>query len=185
MFLVVGLGNPGSKYAGHRHNVGFMAVDRFCARQGAGPYREKFKGQFTRHSLSGGEVVILKPMTFMNLSGSSVQAAMRFFKIPLGQVVVVHDELDLPFRTVRLKWAGGIAGHNGLRSIVEHCGGPEFTRLRVGIGRPQTGTPAQHVLSDFSIEERAELQDVLERASTALEDVLELGISSAMNRHNA
>lgn len=184
MFLIAGLGNPGPKYAGHRHNVGFMVLDRFGEKHGAGPYREKFSGGFTRVRVGGDEAVLLKPATYMNLSGRSVQAALAFFKLTLADLVVVHDELDLPFATLRVKQGGGLAGHNGLKSIAESCGGKDFARLRVGIGRPRSGAPERHVLSDFSSQEGAELPDVLERASAVLEDMLERGVESAMNLHN-
>ncbi|MBW2507411.1 MAG: aminoacyl-tRNA hydrolase, partial [Deltaproteobacteria bacterium] len=135
--LIAGLGNPGPKYANNRHNVGFMVVDELRRRWGASAFRDKFKGEFTKVRVGSDEVVLLKPLTYMNLSGESVQAAMRFFKVPLEQVVCVHDELDLEFGVVRLKVGGGTAGHNGLRSMVQHCGGPGFVRCRVGIGRPR------------------------------------------------
>lgn len=184
MHLVVGLGNPGPKYMATRHNIGFMLVEAFCNAHRLGPFKDKFKGEFSRGNALGEELVVLKPQTFMNLSGDSVQAAMKFFKISLENVLVIHDELDLPFGTVRLKWDGGLAGHNGLRSISANCGGPSFARLRIGIGRPRSGPVDRHVLSEFSSEESAELGDVIHSASTALEDALEHGIQSAMNRHN-
>lgn len=182
MFLVAGLGNPGPKYAKNRHNVGFMVVERLA---GPGPWREKYKGRFARVRLGGEDVVLLEPLTFMNLSGESVQAAMQFFKVPPDRLLVVHDELDLPFGTVRLKKGGGVAGHNGLKSIVQHCGGPGFARLRVGIGRPERGAVESHVLSDFSSEEGAALEDVLNDATRAVEAVLAEGLSAAMNAVNA
>lgn len=184
MHLVVGLGNPGPKYRGHRHNIGFMVVDHLCEARHIGPFKQKFKGEFARTSLAGHEVVFLKPATYMNLSGESVQPAMQFFKVAPAELLVVHDELDLPFDTLRLKLGGGTAGHNGLKSIQAHCGGPGFMRLRVGIGRPRSGSVERHVLSEFSSEESIALPDVLQRASAALEDVLERGIQAAMNRHN-
>ena len=182
--LIVGLGNPGTKYRGHRHNVGFMLVDRMCAQYGVGALRSKFKGEFGKASIRGRDVVLLKPNTFMNLSGESVGPAMTFFKVETPELLVVHDELDLPFGTVRLKVGGGTAGHNGLKSIQSHCGGPGFMRLRIGIGRPQSGSVQGHVLGDFSVSESAELENVLQRATAAIEDVLDLGIRTAMNRHN-
>lgn len=185
MLLFVGLGNPGPKYDGTRHNAGFMVLDRFCSDHGLLPLKEKFKGQFTRGTVRGQEVVCLLPQTYMNLSGESVQAAMKFFKVELRDVLVIHDELDLPFGTTRLKFDGGLAGHNGLRSITKCCGGQAFGRLRVGIGRPRSGSVEGHVLSLFSSEERAELADVLQRASAGLEDVLDHGFAAAMNRHNS
>ena len=183
MHLVVGLGNPGPKYAGHRHNVGFMVVDRLADRHGLLPFREKFKGVIAKGRVAACEAVLLKPMGFMNLSGESVGPAAKFFKVPLSDVVVIHDELDLPFGTVRIKVGGGTAGHNGLKSIVSHGEGPGFVRIRVGIGRPRGGGPVERwVLSDFSSDERIELDSVLESASAALEDVLQHGPQSAMNR---
>lgn len=187
--LIAGLGNPGAKYAGHRHNVGFMVADRFAARfaseSGQDPFRARFQGSFVKLVLPrGADVGVLKPATFMNLSGRSVREALQFFKIPLSDLIVVHDELDLPLGTLRIKLDGGTAGHNGLKSIVECCGGDGFRRLRVGIGRPRSGAPQRHVLSDFSVEESAQVEDVLERATAALVDLVELGTQAAMNLHN-
>ena len=182
--LIAGLGNPGPKYASNRHNVGFMVVDALAHRWGAPGFREKFKGEFTKVDLAGSDVVLLKPMTYMNLSGESVQAAMRFFRVPLHHVMTVHDELDLPFGVVRLKVGGGTAGHNGLRSMLEHCGGPDFDRCRVGIGRPERGRPESYVLSDFNSVEKAELGDVLELAADMAETAIREGTRAAMNRHH-
>lgn len=184
MLLVAGLGNPGPKYSGHRHNVGFMLVDELARRLGADAFRDKFSGQFARARLSGGrELVLLKPQTFMNLSGESVQKALAFFKLEPDALLVAHDELDLPFGTLKLKRGGGTAGHNGLKSIVQHCGGPDFARIRLGIGRPPR-QGVEHVLSDFSRQECQELPAVLERASLAVVDVVDRGLSAAMNAHN-
>jgi PTH1 family peptidyl-tRNA hydrolase len=194
MFLIVGLGNPGAKYARNRHNVGFMVVDVLAQRFGAPPFREKFGGVFAR--VASPELVLLKPMTFMNLSGESVQKAMTFFKTPLPDVVVIHDELDLAYGDNRLKLGGGTAGHNGLKSMVQHCGGDGFARVRVGIGRARREQGAReqgakggddvvsHVLSDFSSSERASLQDVLNHAALGVETIVDKGIAQAMNVFN-
>lgn len=184
MWLVVGLGNPGKQYAGNRHNVGFMVTERLASRWGAPPAKEKFSGLWTRASFAGEDVVVLQPQTFMNLSGESVQRAMAFFKVPRERVLVVHDELDLPFEDVRVKVGGGAAGHNGLKSIIQHAGGPEFTRVRVGIGRPPRGSVESWVLGDFDPVERARLPDVLERAASASEAVLRDGPAKAQNAFN-
>jgi PTH1 family peptidyl-tRNA hydrolase len=184
VFLVVGLGNPGPKYRDHRHNVGFMVVDRVASAHARDPFREKFQGSFTRGTLEGNDFVLLKPQTFMNLSGESVQKAMTFFKVELAHLIVVHDELDLPFGTLRVKQGGGLAGHNGLKSIQQCCGGPDFVRLRVGIGKSRSSAGATHVLSDFSREECHELPDVVERAALAIGDIMVRGVSAAMNAHN-
>jgi len=183
MLLIVGLGNAGARYAAHRHNVGFMVVDRFAEQHAAPAFREKFSGAFGKLRVGDRDLGLLKPGTFMNLSGRSVQAALRFFKLELPALVVVHDELDLPFGTVRIKQGGGTAGHNGLASIVESCGSQDFCRLRVGVKEPGRGG-ADYVLSDFSAAQSAELPDVLERASAALADIVLRGVQAAMNVHN-
>jgi len=182
--LIVGLGNPGPKYAGNRHNVGFLVADELARRWDATRFRDKFKGEFTKVAVGDHDVVLLKPMTYMNLSGKAVQAAMQFFKVPLDRVLCVHDELDLEFDVVRLKVGGGTAGHNGLRSMVEHCGGADFVRCRVGIGRPDRGQPEHYVLSDFNSLERAELEMVLELAADIVETAVVEGTPQAMNRHH-
>ncbi len=182
MHLIVGLGNPGAQYAGNRHNVGFMLIDRLAEELGQTAFRDKFRGEFCRTEIgeSRAPVVLLKPMTFMNLSGESVQAAMRFFQTKLPAVIVAHDELDLPFGTLRIKVGGGLAGHNGLKSIAQHCGGQDFVRLRIGIGRPR-GAGKSHVLSDFSSAERAELPDLLDRGVTMTQAMVKSGPRVAMN----
>jgi PTH1 family peptidyl-tRNA hydrolase len=150
MKLFVGLGNPGAKYARNRHNIGFMAVDRIAADSGFAPWRSKFQGQLTEGRLGSQKVVLLKPQTFMNLSGQSVGEAMRFYKLDSTDVVVFHDELDLAPGKVRLKSGGGHAGHNGLRSIHQHIG-PHYDRVRLGVGHPGDKTRVSgYVLSDFA-----------------------------------
>jgi PTH1 family peptidyl-tRNA hydrolase len=182
--LIAGLGNPGPKYAGNRHNVGFMVVDELARRWNAPGFRTKCKGEMAKVSVGAEDVVLLKPMTYMNRSGESVQAAMQFFKVPLGRILCVHDELDLEFGVVRLKMGGGTAGHNGLRSVVQHCGSTDFLRCRVGIGRPGIGRPEHYVLSDFTSLERVELGAVLELAADIAEAAVVEGPREAMNRHH-
>lgn len=184
MWLVVGLGNPGPKYAGNRHNVGFKVVELLASRWRAAAAKEKFSGLWTKGTFAGEEAVLLQPMTYMNLSGESVQKAMAFFKVPLSNVIVIHDELDLAYADVRLKMGGGAAGHNGLKSIIQHCGGPEFLRVRIGIGRPPKGAVESWVLGDFDALERAQLQDVLQAAALASEAVLREGPAKAQNQFN-
>jgi PTH1 family peptidyl-tRNA hydrolase len=168
VLLVVGLGNPGKSYEGNRHNIGFLVVDAL-AQAGAFPaFREKFAGLWTRGDLADGtSAVLLKPQTFMNLSGDSVRAASVFFKAEPREVVVVHDELDLPWREVRRKVGGGHAGHNGVRHVSQALGTRDFARVRVGIGRPGAefrGQVVDWVLSNFDAQERAELPEAVERA---------------------
>ncbi len=150
MKLFVGLGNPGSKYAANRHNIGFMALDRISRAHSFGPWRDKFQGQICDGTLGAEKVLLLKPMTFMNLSGQSVQAAVEFYKLTPADLVVFHDELDLEPGRMRVKQGGGHAGHNGLRSIMQHLG-PDYTRVRLGIGHPgHKDRVSPYVLSDFA-----------------------------------
>ena len=186
MHLVVGLGNPGKKYAGNRHNVGFLAVEELRRRESLADFKEKFSGVWTKGEVGGKSIALLRPLTYMNLSGDSVQPAAAFLKAEPAEIIVVHDELDLPFGEVRLKVGGGHAGHNGLRSIIERLG-PEFVRVRVGIGRPPAGfrgEVADYVLQDFDSAERAELPDVITRAIDAAMRVVTVGIAPAMNVTN-
>ena len=161
MQLWVGLGNPGGKYAGNRHNIGFMALDRIAAEHGATPWRTKFQADLAEVRFGSEKVWLLKPGTFMNLSGQSVGEAMRFHKLEPGDVTVFHDELDLAPGKVRLKQGGGHAGHNGLRSIHQHIG-PDYARVRLGIGHPgHKDRVSGYVLSDFAKGEAEMLDDLL------------------------
>ncbi|GAA5064255.1 aminoacyl-tRNA hydrolase [Roseibacterium beibuensis] len=165
MKLWVGLGNPGPKYAGNRHNIGWMAVERIAEDHGFAPWRSKFQGSLTEGSLKGEKVLLLKPETFMNLSGQSVGEAMRFYKLSPADVTVFHDELDLAPGKVRVKQGGGHAGHNGLRSIHQHIG-EAYQRIRLGIGHPgHKDRVAGYVLSDFAKADQDWLDDVLRGVS--------------------
>jgi PTH1 family peptidyl-tRNA hydrolase len=161
MRLFVGLGNPGAKYARNRHNIGFMAVDRIAADHGFAPWRAKFQGQVAEGGLGGERVALLKPETFMNLSGQSVGEAMRFFKLEPADVTVFHDEIDLPPARLKVKTGGGHAGHNGLRSIHGHIG-EAYQRVRMGVGHPgRKEAVAGYVLHDFAKAEEEWLDDML------------------------
>jgi PTH1 family peptidyl-tRNA hydrolase len=165
MRLIVGLGNPGPHYALNRHNVGFMAADVIARAHLFAPYRKKFAGEFAEGALAGARAALLKPMTYMNESGQSVGEAARFFKIPVEDIVVIHDEIDLAPGRLRVKLGGGTAGHNGLESIVDHLGA-DFLRVRIGVGHP--GDPervADYVLADFA---KAEREDWVEKLLQAL-----------------
>jgi PTH1 family peptidyl-tRNA hydrolase len=154
MFLFVGLGNPGSKYEGNRHNIGFMVLDQIARRHGFSPWRRRFQGETAEGSLDGGKVILLKPTTYMNESGRAVQEAANFFKLGESDIVVFHDEIELPPAKVRVKVGGGIAGHNGLRSISSHVGN-EYRRVRIGVGHPGVKELVHiHVLNDFAKTER-------------------------------
>lgn len=188
--LVVGLGNPGPEYAAHRHNVGFMVVDLLAGRMGV-----RFKRQVRSRaqvaegwlpSPGGTKVVLAKPQAFMNLSGGPVAGVAGFYSVGLDRLVVVHDELDLPYGTLRLKRGGGEGGHNGLRSISKSLGGKEYARVRFGVGRPPgRQDPADYVLHAFSTVERKELDVLLERAADATEAVVEHGVEWAQNAFHA
>jgi PTH1 family peptidyl-tRNA hydrolase len=161
MHLIVGLGNPGPKYQGNRHNIGFMAVDEIVRRHGFSPWRKRFQGEASEGVVAGGKVLVLKPMTYMNESGRAAGEALRFFNIDPAQMIVLYDELDLEPGKLRVKLGGGAAGHNGIRSLIAHCG-PHFSRVRLGIGHPGDKALVQpHVLSDFARADRAWLEPLL------------------------
>lgn len=166
MLLIVGLGNPGSKYAGNRHNIGFMAVDEIVRRHSFSPWRKKFQSDVSEGFMGAEKLLIMKPQTFMNESGRAVGEAARFHNIDPSQIIVFYDELDLEAGKVRVKLGGGAAGHNGIRSMIAH-GGPHFIRVRLGIGHP--GDKAQvhnHVLSDFAKSDKPWLELLLEAVAT-------------------
>ncbi len=154
MLLFVGLGNPGQRYAGNRHNIGFMVVDAIARRHDIGPWRKRFHGQAAEGTIGRARVMLLKPDTYMNESGRAVAEAAKFFKLPVQDVVVVHDEIELPPGKVRVKVGGGIAGHNGLRSVTDHIGN-DYRRVRIGVGRPAIKDLVHsYVLNDFAKSER-------------------------------
>lgn len=154
MRLFVGLGNPGTKHQGNRHNIGFMAIDSIARRHGFSPWRRRFQGETAEGAIDGERIILLKPATYMNESGRSVGEAAQFFKIGESDVVVLHDEIELPPSKVRVKLGGGIAGHNGLRSISAHIGN-EYRRVRLGVGHPGVKDLVHiHVLNDFAKSER-------------------------------
>jgi PTH1 family peptidyl-tRNA hydrolase len=171
MQLWVGLGNPGAKYAGNRHNIGWMALDRIAADHGFGPWRSKFQGSLCEGVLGGEKLLLLKPETFMNLSGQSVAAAVQFYKLGVGDVTVFHDELDLAPGKLRVKTGGGHAGHNGLRSIHQHLG-DAYGRVRLGIGHPgHKDRVASYVLSDFAKADAGWLDDLMRGISDGAPDL--------------
>ncbi|HYN74566.1 MAG TPA: aminoacyl-tRNA hydrolase [Candidatus Limnocylindria bacterium] len=185
-WLVVGLGNPGPGYAGHRHNVGFQVLDVLAQRLGGRFKGHKGRADVVEARLGAHRVVLAKPRSYMNESGGPVSAVRDFFGVELGQIVVVHDELDLDFGVLRIKSGGGDNGHNGLRSLTRSLGGPDYLRVRVGIGRPPGRMdPADFVLRDFSAAERRDLGVVVERAADATEALIEDGLERAQNTYNA
>jgi PTH1 family peptidyl-tRNA hydrolase len=178
MLLLVGLGNPGPGHADDRHNIGYMAADAIVRRHGFGPFRAKFKGVTADGTIADEKVAILKPETYMNLSGESVVAAAHFYKLPPEQVIVIHDEIDLAFTKVRVKQDGGSGGHNGLRSIDAHLG-PDYWRVRLGVGHP--GIPElviHHVLRPFAKDE----MPLVEKLVEAVADAMPLLVRGESNR---
>src|SRR5919204_3188668 len=182
--LVVGLGNPGREYTGHRHNVGWMVADELARRHG-GSWRSKFNGKVAEIHIDGHKVALLKPETYMNESGRSVQAAARFFKVDPDAILVVHDEGDFDLGRLQARRGGGFAGHNGLRSIAQHLGTPDFMRLRIGVGRPERGDRrplADYVLSDFEPHDDADA--LIARAADAVEQLDAEGLEATQRRVN-
>lgn len=181
-WLVVGLGNPGPRYAGNRHNVGHMVLDVLAQRSS-----ERWKGHKTRTDVAvvrieGVPTVLAKPRSYMNVSGGPVAGVSDFFSVPVDRVIVVHDDMDIPFGAIKIKRGGGVGGHNGLRSISKSLSTPEYVRVRFGVGRPPgSQDAADYVLRDFSAAERKELDVELERAADAVEAVLTRGVERAQN----
>ncbi|PRX49971.1 PTH1 family peptidyl-tRNA hydrolase [Prauserella shujinwangii] len=186
LVLLVGLGNPGPSYAGNRHNAGFLVVDELAARLGGKFKAHKSGAEVLEGRLGGRRVVLAKPRSFMNLSGGPVAGAARFFKVGPDGVVVVHDELDVPYGAVRLKFGGGDNGHNGLRSITKSLGTRDYYRVRFGVGRPPGRMdPADFVLKDFSAVERRELPLNVDRCADAVEELVSAGLTAAQNAFHA
>ena len=184
-FLVVGLGNPGPRYAATRHNAGFMVADLLAERIGGRFKAHRANVELIEGRLAGASIVLAKPRSFMNESGGPVVNAARFFKIEPERVLVVHDDLDLPFSTLKLKRGGGDGGHNGLKSITSSLGSKDFIRVRVGIGRPPgRQDPAEFVLREFGAAERRELPVDIDRASDAVEMVLSDGLEATQLRYH-
>lgn len=184
MHLVVGLGNPGGRYAKTRHNVGFLVAERVASRAGAAIERKLFGALVGEGAVGGQRVLLAEPQQFMNLSGQAVASLVGFYKLTAEQVVVVHDEMDLPFGRLRVRPGGGHGGHNGVRDV-QRVLGNGFTRVRAGVGRPPAGwDPADWVLAGWSPEEQAELEPFVDTAADAVEAVVRDGVAAAMNRFN-
>ncbi|HXW54004.1 MAG TPA: aminoacyl-tRNA hydrolase [Myxococcota bacterium] len=182
MWLIVGLGNPGTKYELTRHNFGFLAIDALLSNHGVTSTKAAFNGQVARCDINGEPCVLLKPETFVNRSGSSVQAAMSFHKLALENVMVIHDEMDLSLGEIRIKRGGGNGGHNGLKDITRLLGA-DFVRVRLGIGRPNfKGSEADYVLTAFSDQELLVVEDVLKKTIIAVASIVKEGLEQAQQR---
>ena len=184
MRLVVGLGNPGREYEGTRHNVGFDLIDRISRSLNASSFQARMEGLIAESGSGEGKVLLLKPQTFMNLSGRCVSKVLQFYKIDIGMMMVVCDDKDLPLGKLRIRASGSHGGNNGLRSIQDHIG-PDYSRLKVGIGEPKRGDAVAHVLGRFSGSERSEMDKAMELGAMAVETWLAEGLTVCMNRFNA
>jgi PTH1 family peptidyl-tRNA hydrolase len=183
-FLIVGLGNPGRKYQRNRHNVGFMVVDRLAELHGISLGRVQSRALVGNGRIANQSVILAKPQTMMNLSGDAVGPIASYYNIPPANVLVIYDELDLPFGVIRLREKGGAGGHNGMKSIINHLGN-DFPRLRLGIGRPPGRMPpAAYVLQDFGKEDVSTVSELMDTAVKAVETYLTEGINLAMTKHN-
>lgn len=184
MRLIVGLGNPGPEYRDTRHNIGFMAVEAMAARFGVSKQQSKYNAMIG-HCLIGGEkALLLKPLTYMNLSGRSVQPVMHFYKLQPGQLMVVYDDMDLPLGRLRVRKSGGAGGHKGMISIINALGTQDFPRMRVGIGRPEYHDNVNWVLSQLGPEDKACIQSTVNSTVEAVEKWIKLGIDAVMNEYN-
>ncbi len=184
-FLLIGLGNPGREYRLNRHNIGFMLIDRLCVRLNVQLNRLQARALVGSTLHEGDKIILAKPQTYMNLSGQSAQGLARFYKLPLSNLLVAHDDLDLPLGAIRMRPGGGAAGQKGIASTIERLGSQDFPRLRLGIGRPPGRMePAAYVLQDFPAGEQALLSDILDRAADAALTWISDGLETAMNRFN-
>jgi PTH1 family peptidyl-tRNA hydrolase len=185
MKLIIGLGNPGSTYAGTRHNIGFMVAERLANEHGIALKKKGYQGIYGVGRVVGREATILQPQTYMNLSGVSVGSACKSLGVDPGDLIVIHDDIDLPFGVLKIRAGGGHGGHNGIRSIREVLGSGDFIRVKVGVGRPEAGVDvAGHVLRVFSAEERGKLDNVVGNSARAVETILLQGVPIAMNEFN-
>jgi PTH1 family peptidyl-tRNA hydrolase len=183
MYLIVGLGNPGMEYSHTRHNVGFDIIDLLAEKYNIKINRIKFKGSIGEGSISGEKVILLKPSTFMNLSGESVIEASNFYKIPKENIIVLYDDISLEVGRLRVRPEGSAGGHNGIKSIIQHLSSEVFPRVKVGVGQPK-GDLVRHVLGNFSKEEREVLNKVFQNAALAAVSIISDGITEAMNKYN-
>lgn len=184
-FLIVGLGNPGREYRENRHNIGFMLIDRLSVRLDARLRRMQSKAILGSVTYNANKIILAKPQTFMNLSGQAIQGLVRFYKIPLRNLLVAHDDLDLPFDTLRLRPGGGAGGQKGIKSTIQHLGTQDFPRLRLGIGRPPGRMDAAaYVLQDFASGDQQVLSETLDRAADAVQVFIDAGLDKAMNQFN-
>ena len=183
MFLIVGLGNPGRDYENTRHNIGFAAMDVLAEKYNIDINRSKFKGEYGEGFINGNKVILLKPYTFMNLSGESVREAIDFYKLTEDQVLIIYDDISLELGRLRIREKGSAGGHNGIKSIINHMGTDVFTRIKIGVGAPK-GDLVNHVLGKFSKDEVNILKQTLDAVTEATADIIDNGAKDAMNKFN-
>lgn len=183
MYIIAGLGNPGSKYENTRHNMGFKAIDAMASEFGIDVNRAKFKGLIGEGRIGSEKVILLKPQTYMNLSGQSVREIMNFYKIPEENLIVIYDDFDLPIGSIRVRKSGGPGTHNGMKSVVQELESRKFPRVRVGIGSSD-GSTIQFVIGKVGKDEQQILNEAAEAAASAAADIIRIGIENAMNIHN-
>lgn len=183
MYIIAGLGNPGSKYENTRHNMGFKVIDAMASEFGIDVNRAKFKGLIGEGCIGSEKVILLKPQTYMNLSGQSVREIMNFYKIPEENLIVIYDDFDLPIGSIRVRKSGGPGTHNGMKSVVQELGSRKFPRVRVGIGSSD-GSTIQFVIGKVGKDEQQILNEAAEAAASAAADIIRIGIENAMNIHN-
>lgn len=183
MFLIVGLGNPGREYENTRHNIGFAAMDVLAEKYNIDINRTKFKGEYGEGFINGNKVILLKPYTFMNLSGESVREAIDFYKLTEEQVLIIYDDISLELGRLRIREKGSAGGHNGIKSIINHMGTDVFTRIKIGVGAPK-GDLVNHVLGKFSKDEVNILKQTLDAVTEATADIIDNGAKEAMNKFN-
>ena len=184
-FLLIGLGNPGREYKDNRHNVGFMLVDRIAVRLDARGMKVQAKAIVTTAVFEERKLILAKPQTYMNLSGKSVQGLLHFYKLPLENLLIAHDDLDIPFGTIRIRPGGGPGGQKGMASTIDYLGTKDFPRLRIGIGRPPGRMePSAYVLQDFARDETKILSEIIDRAADAALEFVRNGLDKAMNKYN-
>ena len=182
MKLIVGLGNPGKEYEMTRHNLGFLVIERLARDTGESRKQRKFNALLNRGKIGNEQVILMKPLTYMNLSGAAVKKAFDYFHLPLHDLMVIHDDLDLAFGRFKIKTGGGDAGHKGIRSLIDHLGDDEFVRVRIGIGRPEKGGDVvDYVLDPLNESERSELPEILDSACLLIQTLIRSGVDAAMN----
>lgn len=184
MYIIIGLGNPGTKYANTRHNMGFKAIDSIAGSLSADVSKSKFKALIGETNISGKKVLLVKPQTFMNLSGESAREVVNFYKVPNDHIIVIYDDIDLPLGSIRIRKGGGPGGHNGMKSMINCLGFKDFPRIRIGVGSNKGENLIDHVIGKVSSNEQKALNESADAAANAAIDIVKVGIDNAMNVHN-